>query len=165
MYIWIATTCFIFSFYLVGHSARKRRRGSENIDIEERLESLITRVGEKVHTYYIIYIYISLHLIKSFYNCRLTSIKHYILFIKGVNILFQSTSSLESNLEGLASVLEADLQNYKTKILRILCSWSVVQFSSLTRNLIIVSWNVLIPDHITHISNFMLMQNVSFLLK
>ncbi|XP_062577791.1 nuclear cap-binding protein subunit 1-like [Saccostrea cucullata] len=64
----------------VGHSARKRRRGSENIDIEERLESLITRVGEK------------------------------------------STSSLESNLEGLASVLEADLGNYKTKIMRILCS-------------------------------------------
>lgn len=73
---------YYFSFYLVGHSARKRRRGSENIDIEERLESLITRVGEKVHTYYIIYICISLHLIKSFYNCRLTSIKHYILFIK-----------------------------------------------------------------------------------
>ncbi|WAR00785.1 NCBP1-like protein [Mya arenaria] len=32
-----------------------------------------------------------------------------------------STSSLESNLEGLASVLEADLPNYKTKIIRILC--------------------------------------------
>ena len=27
---------------------RKRRRGSENVDIEDRLESLITRVGEKV---------------------------------------------------------------------------------------------------------------------
>lgn len=36
---------------------------------------------------------------------------------------FQSTSSLESNLEGLASVLEADLTNYKTKIIRILCDW------------------------------------------
>ena len=35
----------------------------------------------------------------------------------------QSTSSLESNLEGLASVLEADLTNYKTKIIRILCDW------------------------------------------
>ncbi|XP_064607939.1 nuclear cap-binding protein subunit 1-like [Liolophura sinensis] len=58
---------------------RKRRRTSEILDIEERLESLITRVGEK------------------------------------------STSSLESNLEGLASVLEADLPNYKPKILRILC--------------------------------------------
>lgn len=34
----------------------------------------------------------------------------------------QSTSSLESNLEGLAGVLEADLPNYKNKILRILCS-------------------------------------------
>ncbi|KAK3584715.1 hypothetical protein CHS0354_036492 [Potamilus streckersoni] len=57
---------------------RKHRRVSENIDIEDRLESLITRVGEK------------------------------------------STSSLESNLEGLASVLEADLPNYKQKILKIL---------------------------------------------
>uniref|UniRef100_A0A8B9E0T8 Uncharacterized protein n=1 Tax=Anser cygnoides TaxID=8845 RepID=A0A8B9E0T8_ANSCY len=47
---------------------------------EERLESLICRVGEK------------------------------------------SNSSLESNLEGLAGVLEADLPNYKSKILRILCT-------------------------------------------
>ncbi|KAK2168200.1 hypothetical protein LSH36_19g01045 [Paralvinella palmiformis] len=59
--------------------SRKRRRGSESVDIEDRLESLITRVGEK------------------------------------------STSSLESNLEGLASVLESDLPNYKQKIMRILC--------------------------------------------
>ena len=35
-------------------------------------------------------------------------------------IIFQSTSSLESNLEGLASVLEADLTTYKAKILKIL---------------------------------------------
>ncbi|GCB60473.1 nuclear cap-binding protein subunit 1 [Scyliorhinus torazame] len=58
----------------------KRRRTSEPIEIEDRLESLICRVGEK------------------------------------------STSSLESNLEGLAGVLEADLPNYKSKILRILCA-------------------------------------------
>ncbi|XP_022257706.1 uncharacterized protein LOC106472631 isoform X3 [Limulus polyphemus] len=58
---------------------RKRRRvRSEPRDIEDRLESLITRVGEK------------------------------------------STSSLESNLEGLAGVLEADLPSYRSKILRIL---------------------------------------------
>lgn len=38
------------------------------------------------------------------------------------NISLQSTSSLESNLEGLAGVLEADLPNYKSKILRILCA-------------------------------------------
>lgn len=49
-------------------------------------------------------------------------------FISGVACLEiptvspQSTSSLESNLEGLAGVLEADLPNYKNKILRILCS-------------------------------------------
>ena len=35
-------------------------------------------------------------------------------------MIFQSTSSLESNLEGLASVLEADLTTYKAKILKIL---------------------------------------------
>ncbi|XP_064620133.1 nuclear cap-binding protein subunit 1-like [Lineus longissimus] len=58
--------------------SRKRRRTVENVDIEDRLESLIMRVGEK------------------------------------------STSSLESNLEGLASVLEADLANYKLKIIKIL---------------------------------------------
>ncbi len=44
-------------------------------------------------------------------------------FAKSFIVIFQSTSSLESNLEGLASVLEADLANYKTKIIRILCEW------------------------------------------
>ncbi|CAH1796073.1 unnamed protein product [Owenia fusiformis] len=63
--------------------ARKRMRTSEPVDIEERLESLILRVGEK------------------------------------------STSSLESNLEGLASVLEADLPNYKARIIKILCQCAV----------------------------------------
>jgi hypothetical protein len=56
----------------------KKRRTNETIEIEDRLESLILRVGEK------------------------------------------STSSLESNLEGLAAVLEADLSTYKTKILNII---------------------------------------------
>lgn len=56
---------------------RKRRR-PEPIDVENRLESLITRVGEK------------------------------------------STASLKNNLEGLASVLEADIPNYKDRILQIL---------------------------------------------
>lgn len=37
----------------------------------------------------------------------------------------QSTSSLESNLEGLASVLEADLSTYKQKILKILVDCAV----------------------------------------
>ncbi|XP_007228090.2 nuclear cap-binding protein subunit 1 [Astyanax mexicanus] len=63
-----------------GGQPHKRRRTSEPIEIEDRLESLICRVGEK------------------------------------------STSSLESNLEGLAGVLEADLPNFKNKILRILCA-------------------------------------------
>lgn len=38
----------------------------------------------------------------------------------------QSTSSLESNLEGLAGVLEADLPTYKAKIMRILGEWYVI---------------------------------------
>jgi len=59
---------------------RKRPRGGGTLDVEDRLESLITRVGEK------------------------------------------STSSLESNLEGLANVLEADMPNYKQRILQILCT-------------------------------------------
>ena len=53
------------------------------MEIEDRLESLILRVGEK------------------------------------------STSSLESNLEGLSSVLEADLSTYKSKILKILVDCAV----------------------------------------
>ncbi|XP_077988727.1 nuclear cap-binding protein subunit 1-like isoform X2 [Glandiceps talaboti] len=63
-----------------GHSRKRRRTTSDHNEIEDRLESLITRVGEK------------------------------------------STSSLESNLEGLASVLEADLPSYKPKINKILVS-------------------------------------------
>ncbi|XP_044735085.1 nuclear cap-binding protein subunit 1 isoform X2 [Chrysoperla carnea] len=62
---------------------KKRRRVSENQEIEDRLESLILRVGEK------------------------------------------STSSLESNLEGLASVLEADLGTFRVKILRILTDCAI----------------------------------------
>lgn len=62
---------------------RKRRRVSENQEIEDRLESLILRVGEK------------------------------------------STSSLESNLEGLASVLEADLSTFRAKVLRILTDCAI----------------------------------------
>ncbi|GBP06866.1 Nuclear cap-binding protein subunit 1 [Eumeta japonica] len=62
---------------------RKRRRVSENQEIEDRLESLIYRVGEK------------------------------------------SSSSLESNLEGLASVLEADLSTFRVKILRILTECAI----------------------------------------
>lgn len=62
---------------------KKRRRVSENQEIEDRLESLILRVGEK------------------------------------------STSSLESNLEGLASVLEADLGLFRSKILRILTDCAI----------------------------------------
>lgn len=62
---------------------RKRRRVSENQEIQDRLELLILRVGEK------------------------------------------STSSLESNLEGLVSVLEADLGTFRLKILRILSECAI----------------------------------------
>ncbi|GFT18086.1 nuclear cap-binding protein subunit 1 [Nephila pilipes] len=61
-----------------GYSRKRRRYSAEPKEIEDRLESLIVRVGDK------------------------------------------STSSLESNLEGLAGVLEADLPSYKAKIMRIL---------------------------------------------
>merc|ERR1719357_208434 len=61
----------------------EKRRTNEHLEIKDRLESLILRVGEK------------------------------------------STSSLESNLEGLASVLEADLSTYKSKILKILVECAV----------------------------------------
>ena len=37
----------------------------------------------------------------------------------------KSTSSLESNLEGLAAVLEADLPNYKQNILKILVTCAI----------------------------------------
>ena len=56
---------------------------SDHIEIEDRLESLILRVGEK------------------------------------------SSASLESNLEGLSSVLEADLSTYKAKILKILSECAI----------------------------------------
>ncbi len=36
-------------FFSVGHG-HKRRRIADTIDIEDRLESLITRVGEKVNS-------------------------------------------------------------------------------------------------------------------
>ncbi|MGH0153726.1 UNVERIFIED_CONTAM: hypothetical protein FKN15_025548 [Acipenser sinensis] len=74
------TDISLTAFHSQGGQPHKRRRTSEPTEIEDRLESLICRVGEK------------------------------------------STSSLESNLEGLAGVLEADLPNYKNKILRILCT-------------------------------------------
>lgn len=61
----------------------KRRRVSEHQEIEDRLESLILRVGEK------------------------------------------TTSSLESNLEGLVAVLEADLGTFRNKILRILSECAI----------------------------------------
>ena len=61
----------------------KKRRTNEHMEIEDRLESLILRVGEK------------------------------------------STASLESNLEGLASVLETDLSTYKSKILKILIDCAI----------------------------------------
>jgi len=62
-----------------GSRDRKRPRSSQ-LAVEDRLESLITRVGEK------------------------------------------STSSLESNLEGLANVLEVDMSLHKQRILQILCT-------------------------------------------
>lgn len=69
--------------FLERRPKRRRVSNAENQEIEDRLESLILRVGEK------------------------------------------STSSLESNLEGLVSVLEADLGSFRNKILRILSDCAV----------------------------------------
>lgn len=68
---------------LIERQNRKRRRVSENQEIEDRLESLILCVGEK------------------------------------------SSPTLESNLEGLVSVLEADLGTFRAKILRILSECAI----------------------------------------
>ncbi|XP_050538611.1 nuclear cap-binding protein subunit 1 isoform X2 [Daktulosphaira vitifoliae] len=63
---------------------KKRRRGnSENNDLEDRLESLILKVGEK------------------------------------------TSSTLESNLEGLVSVLDGNLQNFKKKVLKLLVDCAI----------------------------------------
>ncbi|XP_025418867.1 nuclear cap-binding protein subunit 1 [Sipha flava] len=62
---------------------KRRRGGSENIDLEDRLESLILKVGEK------------------------------------------TSSTLESNLEGLVSVLDGDLPNFKKKVLKLLVDCAV----------------------------------------
>lgn len=75
--------CIIFFIAFLERHRPKRRRVSENQEIEDRLESLILRVGEK------------------------------------------SSSSLESNLEGLVSVLEADLGTFRNKILRILSECAI----------------------------------------
>ncbi|KYQ47868.1 Nuclear cap-binding protein subunit 1 [Trachymyrmex zeteki] len=82
-YIHSHTYTHIYIYSFLDRVYKKRRRVSENQEIEDRLESLILRVGEK------------------------------------------STSSLESNLEGLASVLEADLGVFRSKILRILTDCAI----------------------------------------
>lgn len=47
------------------------------------------------------------------------------LSLTSFNCVLQSTSSLESNLEGLASVLEADLSTFRAKVLRILTDCAI----------------------------------------
>ncbi|KAL4123020.1 hypothetical protein QTP88_015252 [Uroleucon formosanum] len=62
---------------------KRRRGGSESNDLEDRLESLVLKVGEN------------------------------------------TTSTIESNLEGLASVLDGDIQNFKKKVLKLLVECAV----------------------------------------
>ncbi|XP_025412908.1 nuclear cap-binding protein subunit 1-like [Sipha flava] len=71
--------------YGADRAYKKRRHvgGSENINLEERLENLILKVGEK------------------------------------------TSSSLESNLEGLVSVLDGDLSNFKEKVLQLLVDCAI----------------------------------------
>ncbi|KAF0299965.1 Nuclear cap-binding protein subunit 1 [Amphibalanus amphitrite] len=77
-------------------SAKRRRLSGDAVEIEDRLESLIIRVGER------------------------------------------STASLESNLEGLSSVLENDLVKAKDKIQRILvdCASKMPERSSVYSTLV-----------------------------
>lgn len=51
----------------------------------------------------------------------------YLIDVNMLSYPLQSACSLESNLEGLAGVLEADLPNYKSKILRLLCTSVCIQ--------------------------------------
>ena len=97
----------------------KRRRGPpEYNEIERKLQDLIARVGEKV-------ILICLFSIACFKT---------------------GSSSLESNLESLCSVLEGDLERYKTKILEVISAWFVSHFFL---NKSILSSVVLLPEKLT----------------
>ena len=90
----------------------------EHAKEEEQLKLWILKIGwnpslhvlEKRYKLSVQYMYIKLSL----------SIRNTFPWIY---LLIQSTSSLESNLEGLANVLEADLPNYKERILKIICTW------------------------------------------
>lgn len=68
---------------------------------EQRLESLITRLGEKVSLFSPLDIPPPPHFLES----------------------SQSNRSLESNLESLAQVVISEISEFKDKILRTICKW------------------------------------------
>lgn len=57
----------------------------------------------------------------------LVQLSYFILLIIQYFIYFyeQTTSTIESNLEGLASVLDGDIQNFKKKVLKLLVECAV----------------------------------------
>jgi len=57
----------------------------------------------------------------------LVQLSYFILLIIKCFIYFyeQTTSTIESNLEGLASVLDGDIQNFKKKVLKLLVECAV----------------------------------------
>merc|ERR1719370_2654139 len=79
-------------------SGKRRRTVSDTLEIEDRLESLICRIGEK------------------------------------------STSSLESNLEGLGKVLKSDLVNFKDYIIDTLACAAYQMPEKLTIYSTLVGW-------------------------
>ena len=82
---------------------KSRRKGKMPVTLS--LRPYLTVYRERNPIFYMIY--------------WIYTVKYHFIF-KVKLLTFQSTSSLESNLEGLASVLEADLTTYKAKILKIL---------------------------------------------
>ena len=88
--------------YCITEHLRAKRHRSD-VDTEENLKKLILKVGDKVSCY-------------SLFTTDVMTILTRLL-----TLLLQSTASLESNLEGLATVLESSMTNHKGFIIKVLC--------------------------------------------
>lgn len=76
--------CLYYWFIIPGGQAHKRRRTSEPIEIEDRLESLICRVGEKVkcqlHQSISYRSLTQYYLYQHFNKCTLQALNDYVFF-------------------------------------------------------------------------------------
>ena len=87
-------------------------RGKEvEVTSEQRLESLITRVGEKVGTRQV------------FFNITNYMSPHAPPPSAHIHMHTQSNRSLGDNLGSLADVVVSELSEFKDKILRTICKW------------------------------------------